>query len=105
MELPINVMSCRSFLALLGPTFPGRLWCVWELFTLFAFTRSEQALERICLKQLDEELCDQLLLKLSHFDVLLAECFNPNQQARLLRVIRALGCDLFNERIRLLARQ
>ena len=28
-------------------TYPNRLWCIWELFTLLATSPKEQALERI----------------------------------------------------------
>merc|ERR1712232_1036707 len=29
--LPINIMSARRVLVLWGPTYPKRLWCIWEL--------------------------------------------------------------------------
>ena len=43
-------MTCKQLLLLVGDTYCSRLWCVWELCTLFSFTRPEQAAERvICL--------------------------------------------------------
>ena len=45
--LPVNVMACRQVLVLCGATYPGRLWCIWELYTLFCFVPEDQALERI----------------------------------------------------------
>jgi len=35
--LPVYLHACRSVLVLCGPTYLTRLWCVWELYTLFAF--------------------------------------------------------------------
>ena len=43
-NLPVNVMSCRKFLVLLGDTYVTRLWCIWELFTLFTLLPSEVAM-------------------------------------------------------------
>ena len=45
--LSINVMACRKMLVLCGPTYAKRLWCVIELFTIFAFAGEKVALERI----------------------------------------------------------
>jgi len=53
--LPINVMACRKMLVLFGPTYPRRLWCVWELCTLFSFMRHEQGMERLELVPLHGE--------------------------------------------------
>ena len=44
--LPINVMACKKMLVLCGPTYPTRLWCAWELCTLFSFADKKTALER-----------------------------------------------------------
>ena len=30
------MQSCKSMLVLGGPTYIERLWCIWELYTLFA---------------------------------------------------------------------
>ena len=35
--LPVNVMACNKMLVLCGETYVQRLWCAWELFTLFSF--------------------------------------------------------------------
>ena len=34
--LPIYLLSCKGMLVLGGPTYISRLWCLWELYTLFA---------------------------------------------------------------------
>jgi hypothetical protein len=44
--LPINVMACRFMLVVCGKTYASRLWCVWELCTLFSFAQ-ETALNRV----------------------------------------------------------
>ena len=38
--LCVNLMACNIPLVLLGPTYAFRLWCIWVLFTLFAFYES-----------------------------------------------------------------
>ena len=51
--LPVNVMAAKKMLVLCGPTYPKRLWCAWELFTLFSFSNRQQALDRVELIPLD----------------------------------------------------
>lgn len=91
-------MSCKRVLCLLGPSYPTRLWCIWELFTLIAFGSAELAAQRIIMRPLEsgdgsgmDVLCD--------FDVRNARCYDPNEQARLMAVIEAVGVDLFNSRV------
>ena len=45
--LPVNVMACNKMLVLCGSTYPSRLWCAWELFTLFSFQGHKQALAKV----------------------------------------------------------
>merc|ERR1712100_184219 len=45
--LPVNVMACKKMLCLCGPTYTQRLWCAWELFTLFSFSSFKQAVSRV----------------------------------------------------------
>mmetsp|Transcript_12874 Transcript_12874/g.22683 ORF Transcript_12874/g.22683 Transcript_12874/m.22683 type:complete len:143 (-) Transcript_12874:131-559(-) len=42
---------------------------------------------------------------LSKFDVADAHCYDPNEEAKLRRVITAVGEDQFNDRVRALARK
>eukprot|EP00448_Togula_jolla_P015226 CAMPEP_0170572334 /NCGR_PEP_ID=MMETSP0224-20130122/2160_1 /TAXON_ID=285029 /ORGANISM="Togula jolla, Strain CCCM 725" /LENGTH=630 /DNA_ID=CAMNT_0010894815 /DNA_START=45 /DNA_END=1934 /DNA_ORIENTATION=- len=104
-KLPIAVMSCNRFLVLLSPSYQYRLWCIWEIFTLFAFSPVDLALSKVVVIPLQGSAMNELLLKLSHFDIKFASCFDLNQQARLLRVIDALGSERFNYGIRFLANQ
>ena len=99
--LPINVMACKKMLVLCGKTYPARLWCAWELCTLFSFMREEQALERVELVTTDSNV--NVMEILTTFDVMNAHCYDPNEEAKLRRVIGAVGTDQFNKRIHALA--
>ena len=39
-DIVYEYMACNITLMLLGPTYAFRLWCIWVLFTLFAFYES-----------------------------------------------------------------
>jgi len=104
-KLPIAVMSCKKFIVILSPVYQYRLWCIWEVFTLFAFSPLDLALDKVVVMPLPGRSMTDMLLRLSRFDIKLAKCFDPNQQERLLRVVGALGSDRFNYGIRFLANQ
>ena len=53
--LPINVMACRKMLVLCGDTYMERLWCAWELFTLFSFQAHSVACNKLELIILQDE--------------------------------------------------
>ena len=91
-------------LVLCGPTYPDRLWCVWELFTLLSFSTLEHAQERITLAALtlDGKYKDGLD-ELVSFDVNHAHCYDPNEEARLRSIISASSEFTFNSRIQKLA--
>jgi len=111
--LPINLMSCAKMVVIAGRTYPRRLWCAWELLTLFAFTDEAHAVERVEVLSLDAEAgacisgsqdgenCDGLA-SLQAFDIEFAHCYDPNEEAKFRAVIDAVGADRFNERIRAL---
>ena len=92
--LPVNVMACSKMLVLCGSTYPSRLWCAWELFTLFSFEKREQALDQIELMILDtandlptpnsslpganvQEV--DIMQALETFEVGRSSCFDPNE--------------------------
>ena len=58
-------------LVICGPTYPHRLWCAWELCTLFSFMREEQALDRVDMVALTQEAeaVEENMNVLSAFDV------------------------------------
>ena len=98
--LPVNVMACRRMLVLFGPTYPTRLWCVWELFTLCSFLPAADASEHVQL-QLFGEGSDYSALQ--NFDYMAAFCYDPNEQGKLRSIIGTVGGEKFNSRIRELA--
>jgi len=100
--LPVYLMACNSMLVLGGTTYIDRLWCVWELYTLFAVSERDPKLivrdfswgattltERLATFTLGEH----------------ANCYDPNEKAKLLQAIRAApgGETSFNKVIRSLA--
>ena len=46
-------MSCKKMLVCCGDTYTYRLWCVWELFTLFSFQSFKKAFSKIEVLALD----------------------------------------------------
>lgn len=95
--LPLNLVACNEVLVIAGETFASRLWCAWELCTLFAF--SETAADRVRFMS-TSGTDDAALQQLESFDVCGAHCYDPNEQARLMKVIGAVGVKAFNMRIR-----
>merc|ERR1712050_212462 len=89
--LPINLLSCKRMLVLAGPTYPTRLWCAWELLTLFSFTKFEEALEKVVLRTIDPEGSSSSMEALKNFDIANAHCYDPNEEARLSLVIDGIG--------------
>merc|ERR1711920_644452 len=96
-------LGCKRMLVLSGPTYPTRLWCAWELLTLFAFTSFEDALDKVLLRTIDPDGGNTSIQALKTFDIDKAHCYDPNEEARLRTVIESIGIDRFNERIRALA--
>ena len=104
--LPVNVMACHQMLVLCGSTYPYRLWCIWEIFTLFLFDKTdgnkEKGKEKLEIRFLDVLSSDNNVAgkaALRNFQVEKSVCYDPNQENRLKRVIFALGHKMFNERI------
>ena len=56
--LPINVMACHKMLVLCGNTYVQRLWCAWELFTLFSFQAHSVACEKLELVIIENDAAD-----------------------------------------------
>ena len=87
-------------LVLFGRTYPTRLWCVWELFTLSSFLPATDASGHLKLHPFGEGSKYSVL---EEFDYLNAFCYDPNEQAKLRGIIGAVGGAVFNTRIRELA--
>eukprot|EP00746_Dinoflagellata_sp_MGD_P125109 gnl/MRDRNA2_/MRDRNA2_59810_c0_seq1.p2 gnl/MRDRNA2_/MRDRNA2_59810_c0~~gnl/MRDRNA2_/MRDRNA2_59810_c0_seq1.p2 ORF type:complete len:170 (+),score=41.66 gnl/MRDRNA2_/MRDRNA2_59810_c0_seq1:790-1299(+) len=95
--LPINLMSCNKMLVLMGETYATRLWCAWELVTIFSFMREEFAQQHVIVKSLLDKADSAQRFK--NFDVMKAHCYDPNEEAFLRLIIQTMHVDL-NARIR-----
>ena len=129
--LPIYMQSCASVLVLCGPSFFERLWCVWELYTAFAFgdgslslafalLRAPGAAEEQQQQQQQQQQSSppavgrsasaevaraSLRASLKAFSLARAHCSNPNEEKRLRTAINAApgGTSAFEATIRGLA--
>lgn len=82
--LPINIGACEGVLVLLGPTYMSRLWCIWELFSLFTFCNRELALERLKIIPVhDGKSVVNLAEQVNNFNIDNAHCFDPNEEFKL----------------------
>ena len=86
--LPINIGACKNVLVLMSKSYLRRLWCVWELFSLFTFCNTELALERIEILPIDGDgdSFDEVS-ELKSFDIDNAHCFDPNEEFKLRQII------------------
>jgi len=93
--LPINIGACNKFLILMSESYLHRLWCVWEVFTLFTFCNKELALERIELLPLVDKSNNNfdVLQELENFDIDRAHCFDPNEEFKLRNIMHDVGID------------
>lgn len=115
--LPVTIMACDKVLMLYGHHYTRRLWCMWELFTVVAFAPIDMAMEKIvplsvaipaspgANLQTEEDDIDgegksppfESFCTFSSAD---SKCFDPNDERRLKKVIRAVGQAYFDKRIR-----
>merc|ERR1712224_702310 len=100
--LPVNVMACRRVLVLCGNTYPDRLWCIWELFTLLCFSDDNETSSRVKFISYGPD-CSATLDRLMSFSIRNAHCYDPNEESKLKAVIRAGGQALFESKIQTLA--
>eukprot|EP00937_MAST-01D_sp_MAST-1D-sp2_P006361 g6361.t1 len=126
--LPVFLQSCDQVVALVGSTYFGRLWCVWELYSRVAFSaaRSQDGREGLLAAGGDEEQgamggdgpldgprvrfvplsCSggwaALRERVRAFELSRAACFDPNEQSKLMRAIVAAdgGSAAFEQEIR-----
>ena len=85
-----------------GKTYFQRLWCMLELFIMFAFSEDEAAAERIKLVPLGITR-ESILESMSSFELEGAHCYDPNEEIKLRAVMTEVGEEKFVGRIRSLA--
>ena len=103
-------------LVVCGKTYPDRLWCIWELYTLFAVSggggggssmkltaagrRHSATTTNLIVRDLargsDQATAQQ---RLATFDLGNSKCYDPNEEAKLHRAIAATpgGAKGFNQ--------
>ena len=96
--LPVFVSACDAMVVLAGATYASRLWCIWELHTLFTLSDAP----RIAI--LDAGGGDARA-DLGSFEVANARCFDPNEEQKIRRAIGATpgGLAEFERTVRLVA--
>lgn len=84
-------------------SYSHRLWCIWELFSLFTFCNKELALERIEIVFLnDQNNSDELLTHLLDFDIDSAHCFDPNEEYKLRKIMYDIGIETLKSSLKIL---
>ena len=96
--LPISVGNCKKLLVMLSPTYLSRLWCIMELFSVFAFAIPEVAVARIDIVRVlgadassQETALDDFKRDISAWSLDQAHCFDPNEEFKIRRVAYAIG--------------
>ena len=83
--LPININACNGILILMGRTYLTRLWCIWELYTLFTFRNKDVVKSMVTILPLciSPDEIEGLRRQLRDFKVDDAHCFDPNEELKL----------------------
>ena len=101
-SLPLYLQACDTFFVCAGETYFTRLWCVWELYVLFALSENVDPKIQVA----DVVGAGAAHHKLSNFKFDDARCFDPNQQSHLRAAIASApgGHSRFEEQVRSLAK-
>lgn len=95
--LPLIICSCNKVLVMMSDSYMKRLWCVWELFTLFSFCSKEVAVDRLELVALgdktEEANIKDAIKNLKNFNIDNAQCFDPNEEQKLRIIMKQIGTD------------
>jgi hypothetical protein len=96
--LPINIGACKRMLVFMSKTYMTRLWCIWELYTLFTFCQETMMFERVVILQIDQTDPVDALRK---FKLEEATCFSKEEEESLRKIIDNIGgqklIDAFSE--------
>jgi hypothetical protein len=81
--LPVFLSGCDSLVALAGPSYASRLWCVVELFVFLHCGGDRERIRVLEFGGVDVRVA------LNRFDAAEAQCFLKDDQERLLAIIEA----------------
>lgn len=104
--LPIYLAGCKTLLALIGPTYPRRLWCVIELYVFHELRSPDSRIDVLSFSRaLSHRAAPEPPQACRAFDVRNATCTYGHDTSRLMRVIN-LHCHMesFNAWVRVLLR-
>jgi hypothetical protein len=99
--LPISVGACDKVLVVLDASYLRRLWCVWELQSVFTFCIKELAVERIALLRVGDGAVSRASFEKWTLDS--SHCFDPNEEFKLRRLVHDIGLERFTASVRALA--
>jgi hypothetical protein len=100
--LPIFLNGCKKMVALCGPTYFGRLWCVMELFTYYHTGLSHDRLTVMPVLREDQHDGVAMHAAVESFDVGHCECGSTRDKDKLMEIIQADGIQAFNAEMRVL---
>ena len=89
--LPVFLAGCQTLLVVAGPTYCSRLWCVMELFTYVHMGGSKGSVVI-----LEPPGAFATSADFDSFDVHEAECYDPRDKSRMLRIIESAFGGLHN---------
>jgi len=113
--LPVYLLACNAMMVLGGESYLKRLWCVWELYTIFAVSGGGRLGEGSGLELLIREfgtahadnvnhsMNKSLKAQVQNFEMgETSHCYDPNEEGKLQRAIRSSpgGEEGFNKTIR-----
>ena len=103
--LPINIASSKQVLILMSKTYLNRLWCIWELYTLFTFSSKELAMERLEIVFLDDMDPSTMIDEIEKLTTLKSpidhsHCFGPDEEYKLRHIIHDVGVENLNEALK-----
>ena len=99
--LPVTVGMCRKVIVLLSPNYLKRIWCVWEIESIFTFCIKELAVDRVVVVNAGGGA--NLRRDALRWSLDAAHCFDPNEELRLRRLAVVIGEDRFVESVQTLS--
>lgn len=109
--LPIYVLASKQVLVLAGDSYITRIWCIWEIYTLFAVSdgKPKIQIEAFSNNEPDHVECEPALMilktRLENFEISNCNCYDPNEESKILAAVSASpgGAASFNNTVRALS--